>query len=69
MERTIRKGECMRSQAEVEHTLKEMKLEEEKEEYVNGEPEMYYNKGWIEALEYVLGPKLYVTSDLQVKVK
>ena len=67
----------MRSQAELEHTLKEMKLEEEKvavrsnaaEEYVNGEPEMYYNKGWIEALEYVLGPKLYVTSDLQVKVK
>ena len=59
----------MRSQLEVEHTLKEMKLEEEKEEYVNGEPEMYYNKGWIEALEYVLGQKLYVTSDLQVKVK
>ena len=50
MERVIREGECMRSQAEVEHTLKEMKLEEEKEEYVNGEPEMYYNKGWVEAL-------------------
>ena len=52
----------MRSQAEVEHTLKEMKLEEEKEEYVNGEPEMYYNKGWIEALRLVLGDNTQISN-------
>ena len=38
----------------IKHTLNECQLSREQNELWDGEPDMYINQGWIEALEYVL---------------
>ena len=39
----------------IRHALNECQLSREQNELWDGEPDMYINQGWIEALEYVLG--------------
>ena len=38
----------------IKHALNECKLSREQNECWDGEPDMFINQGWIEALEYVL---------------
>ena len=38
----------------IKHALNECQLSREQNELWDGEPDMYINQGWIEALEYVL---------------
>ena len=38
----------------IRHALNECQLSREQNELWDGEPDMYINQGWIEALEYVL---------------
>ena len=38
----------------IKHALNECQLSREDNELWDGEPDMYINQGWIEALEYVL---------------
>ena len=48
----------MKSLNEIKHIIKELNLSAENMEYWDGEPDMYINKGWIEALEWVIGLQL-----------
>ena len=48
----------MKSLNEIKHIIKELNLNAENMEYWDGEPDMYINKGWIEALEWVIGLQL-----------
>jgi len=38
----------------IKHALNECQLSREQNELWDGEPDMYINQGWIEALEWVL---------------
>ena len=38
----------------IRHALNECQLSREQNELWDGEPDMYINQGWIEALEFVL---------------
>jgi len=38
----------------IKHALNECQLSREENECWDGEPDMFINQGWIEALEYVL---------------
>ena len=38
----------------IKHALNECQLSREQNELWDGEPDMFINQGWIEALEYVL---------------
>ena len=44
----------MKERGAIRHTLNECQLSREENEIWDGEPDMYINQGWIEALEYVL---------------
>ena len=44
----------MKERGAIKHTLNECQLSREQNELWDGEPDMYINQGWIEALEYVL---------------
>ena len=45
----------MKERGTIKHALNECQLSREQNELWDGEPDMYINQGWIEALEYVLG--------------
>tara|TARA_R100000781_G_scaffold112627_1_gene80026 strand:+ start:286 stop:453 length:168 start_codon:yes stop_codon:yes gene_type:complete len=45
----------MRTEALIKHTIKELELNAEEMELWDGEPDLYINNGWIEALNWVLG--------------
>ena len=47
----------MRYEEEIKYVITEMKLNAEEMEYWDGEPDMYINQGWIEALKWVLKKK------------
>ena len=44
----------MKERGAIKHALNECQLSREDNELWDGEPDMYINQGWIEALEYVL---------------
>ena len=44
----------MKERGTIKHALNECQLSREQNELWDGEPDMYINQGWIEALEYVL---------------
>ena len=44
----------MKQRGAIKHALNECQLSREENELWDGEPDMYINQGWIEALEYVL---------------
>ena len=44
----------MKERGAIKHALNECQLSREQNELWDGEPDMYINQGWIEALEYVL---------------
>ena len=45
----------MKERGTIKHALNECQLSREQNELWDGEPDMYINQGWIEALEFVLG--------------
>ena len=45
----------MKERGTIKHALNECQLSREQNALWDGEPDMYINQGWIEALEYVLG--------------
>ena len=47
----------MKQRGAIKHALNECQLSREENELWDGEPDMYINQGWIEALEYVLNIK------------
>ena len=72
MERANREGDSVKSKEYIKKLINELQLSREQNELWDGEPQMYINQGWIEALECVIEehtPKLVVTPDLQVKVE
>ena len=44
----------MKERGAIKHALNECQLSREENECWDGEPDMFINQGWIEALEYVL---------------
>ena len=49
----------MKSIAEIKHVITELELNAEEMELWDGEPDLYVNNGWIEALNWVLGERMY----------
>ena len=47
----------MKNEREVVETLTEVQLSSDEAELWDGEPEMYINQGWMEALQWVIGLK------------
>ena len=47
----------MKERGVIKHALNECQLSREQNELWDGEPDMFINQGWIEALEYVLNIK------------
>jgi hypothetical protein len=64
----------MKSKEQIVKMIDNLKESPEEEEWWDEQPERdrFINKGWIEALRWVIkqeGPRLVVTPDLQVKVE
>ena len=62
----------MKERGAIKHALNECQLSREDNELWDGEPDMYINQGWIEALEYVLNiskSKKYFVYETLNKVK
>ena len=48
----------IKSEEEIKHVITELELNAEEMELWDGEPDLYVNNGWIEALNWVLGKRL-----------
>ena len=62
----------MLNRGTIKHALNECQLSREQNECWDGEPDMFINQGWIEALEYVLNiskSKKYFVYETLNKVK